>query len=115
MKISNKPTLLQVPVTMSRRLHFESIHGQLHRLPMHHWRRFSLNPIIHSLTNLPGALRENCATECNFLVPFIIVTFIVVFVTFLLMIPMVIACLRSVQDTEHSLAIGMQVFLCDFS
>ena len=42
--------------------------------------------------------------------PFIIVTFFVVFVTFLLMIPMVIACLRSVQDTEHSLAIGMQVF-----
>ena len=110
MIISNKPTLLQVPVTMSRRLHFESIHGQLHRLPMHHWGRFSLNPIIHSLTNLPGALRENCATECNFLVPFIIVTFLVVFVTFLLMIPMVIACLRSVQDTEHSLAIGMQVF-----
>ena len=59
---------------------------------------------------MPGALRKNCATECNLLVPFIIIIFIVVFVTFLLMIPMVIACLRSVQDTEHSLAIGMQVF-----
>ena len=40
---------------MSRRLHFEPIHGQLYRLPMHHWGRFSFSilcTIIHSLTNL---------------------------------------------------------------
>ena len=58
---------------------------------------------------ISGALRENCATECNFLVPFMVINFLVVFVTFLLLIPMVVACLRSVRDSEHSLAIGLQV------
>ena len=67
------------------------------------------NHFLPHIFLISGALRENCATECDFLVPFMVINFLVVFVTFLLLIPMVIACLRSVRDSEHSLAIGLQV------
>ena len=58
-----------------------------------------------------SAIRANCTTECNYLVPFCIVSFLVVFMTFLLMLPLVIACMRAVERTERSLAVGLQTCL----
>ena len=55
--------------------------------------------------------RSSCKSKCNYLVPFITVTFVVVFLIFLTLAPMAIACLRSVAASEGSLAIGLQVCL----
>ena len=55
-----------------------------------------------------SAFREICPTECDFLVPFIVIAFLKVFVVFSAMMPTVVAGLRAVEESERSLAVGLQ-------
>ena len=54
------------------------------------------------------ATRTTCSTECGFFAPFVAIIFVVVLTTFLLSLPLLMACMWSVQPRERSLAIGLQ-------
>ena len=60
--------------------------------------------------NLQGgsAERKTCASDCGLLIPFIIVQFCGVFLTFFATMPSVVASLRAVREEERSLALGLQ-------
>ena len=54
------------------------------------------------------AERRTCTSECNFLIPYIIVQFLGIFMTFFATMPSVVASLRAVRAEERSLALGVQ-------
>jgi len=54
------------------------------------------------------AERKTCTTECNFLIPYIIIQFLGIFMTFFATMPSVVASLRAVRPEERSLALGVQ-------
>lgn len=47
-------------------------------------------------------------TECTYFAPFVAIVFVVVLTTFLLSLPLLMACIWSVEARERSLAIGLQ-------
>ena len=55
-----------------------------------------------------SAERRICASDCGLLIPFIIVQFCGVFLTFFATMPSVVASLRAVREEERSLALGLQ-------
>ena len=55
-----------------------------------------------------SAERKTCASDCGLLIPFIIVQFCGVFLTFFATMPSVVASLRAVREEERSLALGLQ-------
>ena len=55
-----------------------------------------------------SAQRKTCASDCGLLIPFIIVQFCGVFLTFFATMPSVVASLRAVHEEERSLALGLQ-------
>jgi len=55
-----------------------------------------------------SAQRKTCASDCGLLIPFIIVQFCGVFLTFFATMPSVVASLRAVREEERSLALGLQ-------
>ena len=58
-----------------------------------------------------SARRVNCSTECSHLIPFVIIMFVNIFITFITLNPVVIATMRSVPERERSLAIGLRLFI----
>jgi len=55
-----------------------------------------------------SAERKTCESDCGLLIPFIIVQFCGVFLTFFATMPSVVASLRAVREEERSLALGLQ-------
>ena len=60
------------------------------------------------LTESSYALRQNCDNNCTYFIPFLIIMFVLIFLTFWVTMPSTMATLRSVGDEERSLAIGLQ-------
>jgi organic anion transporter 4A len=58
-----------------------------------------------------SAIRDICPTSCNLLVPFLLVMFVNVFITFIVVPPLLIAGMRSVDASEQSLEVGLQTVL----
>jgi len=54
------------------------------------------------------AERTTCDSDCSYFIPFVIVQFVAIFMTFLATMPSVVASLRCVQDHEKSLGLGLQ-------
>ena len=61
------------------------------------------------------AERKSCESECGFLIPYIILQFLGIFMTFLATMPSVVASLRAVHPEERSLALGLQSMILRFS
>ena len=54
------------------------------------------------------AIRQQCDTGCSYFIPFVVITFILIFLTFWVTMPSTMATLRCVQEHERSLALGLQ-------
>lgn len=52
--------------------------------------------------------RVSCTTDCQYLIPFVVIQFFGIFMTFLATMPSVVASLRAVYPEEKSLALGLQ-------
>ena len=55
-----------------------------------------------------SAMRHLCEGECGYFYPFLVICFILIFLTFWITMPSTMATLRSVRDHERSMAIGLQ-------
>ena len=55
-----------------------------------------------------SAVRELCESDCGFFIPFIVIIFVMMFLTFWVTMPSTMATLRCVKDKERSLAVGLQ-------
>jgi len=55
-----------------------------------------------------SAVRELCERDCGFFIPFIVIIFVMMFLTFWVTMPSTMATLRCVKDKERSLAVGLQ-------
>ena len=55
-----------------------------------------------------SAIRQQCDNECGVFIPFVVVTFILIFLTFWVTMPSTMATLRCVREQERSLALGLQ-------
>lgn len=55
-----------------------------------------------------SAERTTCDSECGYFIPFVIIQFVGIFMTFLASMPSVVASLRCVQEHEKSLGLGLQ-------
>ena len=55
-----------------------------------------------------SAMRQLCAGDCSYFYPFLVICFILIFLTFWITMPSTMATLRSVREHERSMAIGLQ-------
>ena len=58
-----------------------------------------------------SAVRKLCESDCGYLIPFVIVTFILIFLTFWISMPSTMATLRCVREHERSFALGLQTII----
>ena len=63
------------------------------------------------MTGTSTALREKCHSDCGYIIPFLVIVFVLIFLTFWVTMPSTMATLRSVGEDERSLAIGLQNIL----
>jgi len=54
------------------------------------------------------AERTTCDSDCSYFIPFVLIQFVAIFMTFLASMPSVVASLRCVRKDEKSLGLGLQ-------
>ena len=55
-----------------------------------------------------SAVRQLCGGDCGYFYPFLVVCFVLIFLTFWITMPSTMATLRSVREHERSMALGLQ-------